>query len=245
MIEIKSEKFNGPLGLLLELIEKEELDITEVSLAKIADQYIERIKNDSNIAPETTADFLVVAAKLLYIKSKALLPYLYPEDDKEVEELEDQLRMYKEFLEAMKRVEEMIGEKRFMYSREFSKKNVLEGIQSFTPPKGIVMADLNRILVEIIKGFKVKEEKLKEKKLEDKISIEDKILELKKIVFDKIKVSFKNILKHSKNKTEMIVNFLAMLELIKQRDIFAEQEEMFGDIMIGKEAGASRTEPLI
>ena len=96
---IKIDKFQGPLGLLLQLIEKEELDITEVSLAKISDQYIDSIKNTKNIDPGETADFLVIAAKLLFIKSKALLPYLYPEEEnEEIEELESQLRMYKEFL---------------------------------------------------------------------------------------------------------------------------------------------------
>lgn len=235
MLNVTTEKFQGPLGLLLELIEKEELDITEVSLAKIADQYIERIRKDQNIAPETTADFLVVAAKLLYIKSKALLPYLYPEEDEEIEELEDQLKMYKEFLEAMKKIEALTAEKNYMFGREFSKKNILDEIRTFSPPKNIDTAILNKILKEIISAYKVKEEKLTEKKLENNVNIDEKIIAIKKLVFEKIKISFNKILQGSKNKTEVIVNFLAMLELIKQRDILAEQDSLFGEITITKE----------
>ena len=104
MLEFKTEKFSGPLALLLSLIEKEELDITEVNLAKIADQYVEYIKRNSNLSVDEMADFLVIAAKLLYAKSKALLPYLYADDeDDDIEDLEKQLKMYQEFVAASKK----------------------------------------------------------------------------------------------------------------------------------------------
>ena len=118
MLNIKINSFEGPLGLLLQLIEKEEMDITQVSLAKIADQYIEYINEADNINPEEMADFLVVATRLLLIKSKALLPFLYPEEEEEIKDLEFQLKMYKEFLEAMKKIEALIGRKRFMFPRK-------------------------------------------------------------------------------------------------------------------------------
>jgi len=234
MLEIKTEKFQGPLALLLELIEKEKLDITEVSLAKIADQYVDYIKKVNNIDPEKTADFLVIAAKLLFIKSKALLPYLYPEEDEEIEELESQLRMYKEFLEAMKKVEELLNGKKFMFAREFNKKSVLSSIGLFFPPKKLDAKSLNKIFKEIISQVKIKEDKLVEEKIEDKIKIEDRISAIRCLVFDKIKLSFNKILAGSKSKTDMVVNFLAMLELIKQRDISADQGELFSEIVINK-----------
>src|SRR3989339_2104859 len=111
-MNFKIDKFEGPLGLLLQLIESQELDITEISLAKIADQYIEYIRGDKGIGPEELADFLVVAAKLLLIKSRALLPFLKGEAEEEIEEFEQQLRMYKEFLAAAKKIEAIIGKKR-------------------------------------------------------------------------------------------------------------------------------------
>ena len=95
-MDFTTEKFSGPLGLLISMIEGEEMDITEIALAKIADDYVNYIRSAENIDPDEMADFLVVAAKLLFIKSKALLPYLYTaEDEAEVDDLEKQLRMYK------------------------------------------------------------------------------------------------------------------------------------------------------
>ena len=73
MIDIKIDQFQGPLSLLLRIIEKEELDITSVSLAKIADEYLEYIQNSQEILPERMADFLLMASKLIYLKSKALI----------------------------------------------------------------------------------------------------------------------------------------------------------------------------
>ena len=231
---IKLDKFQGPLGLLLELIEKEELDITKVSLAKIADQYIDYIKKSKTIDPEKTADFLVIAAKLLFIKSKALLPYLYSEEDEEIEELESQLRMYKEFLEAMKKVEGMFDRKKIMFAREFNKKNILSNIGLFFPPKKLDDKVLNKVFKEIISQIKIKEDKLVEKKIEDKIKIEDRISAIHHLVLAKIKISFNKIFAGSKSKTETIVNFLAMLELIKQRDVSADQDKLFSEIVINK-----------
>ena len=139
MVNFKLEQFNGPLDLLLKLIEKEELDITQISLAKITDQYIEYIKSTSYIKPEDMADFLVMAARLLLIKSKALFPYLqFGEEDEDVEELERQLKMYKEFIEATKKIEVMIGKKKFMFMREFNRKYILNNlVNNFSPPKSL------------------------------------------------------------------------------------------------------------
>ena len=114
MVNFKLEKFEGPLSLLLKLIEQEELDITQVSLANVADQYVNYIRQSDHINPDEVADFLVVAAKLLLIKSRALLPYLYPEEEEDIEELQQQLRMYQEFVKASKGINLMLGKKKFM-----------------------------------------------------------------------------------------------------------------------------------
>lgn len=230
-MNFKIEKFEGPLGLLLQLIEKEELDITEISLANIADQYIGYIKQAEALKPEELADFLVVAAKLLLIKSRALLPFLKGEEEEEIKEFEQQLRMYKEFLEAAKKLEAIIGQKRFSFAREFNRQAFLASARLFSPPKNLTAVDLKSVFGEIIKGVKPAE-LLKEKSLEPTVNIEDKILAIQQILLQKIKISFNNILAGAKNKTEMIVSFLAMLELIKQKDIMVAQTEMFGEIEI-------------
>lgn len=233
MINIKLEKFEGPLALLFQLIEKEEMDITEVSLAKIADQYVNYIRSAGNIGPDEMADFLVVAARLLLIKSKALLPYLYPEEEKEIEELEQQLRMYKEFIEAAKKIEAMLGKKKFMFVREFNRKAVLANINLFSPPKNLKIEDLKSIFEDLL-GRIQPPEKLEEEMLDKKISIEEKILSIQNMLLDRIKTSFNKIIANAKNRTEIIVSFLAMLELIKQRDIMVEQDGLFEEIIINK-----------
>ena len=234
MLDFKTEKFEGPLGLLLQLIEKEELDITEVSLAKIADQYIDYIKKLSVANPDEMADFLVISAKLLYIKSKALLPYLYTEEDEGIEELEQQLKMYKEFLEAMKIIEAIVSKKKFMFAREFDKKAILANLKIFSPPAKLNKEDLAFVFRNLISQIKPEEEVLEEERLERKINIEDKILAIQKTLLDKIKVNFSKFLTKAGSKTEIIVSFLAILELIKQRDVFAEQESLFGEITISE-----------
>lgn len=233
-MDIKVEQFEGPLGLLLQLIEKEEMDITQVSLAKIADQYVEYIKASEKINPEEMADFLVVAARLLLIKSKALLPYLYPEEEEEIEEFEHQLKMYKEFLEAMKKIEKMIGKKKFMFAREFNRKAILNATKVFSPPKKLIKEDLKIVIEELIERIRPVEEELQEERLEKKVKIEDKIRNIHDMITKRIKFSFKNLLENAESKTEVIVSFLAMLELIKQRDIVADQGELFSDITISK-----------
>jgi len=233
MLKIKLDQFEGPLSLLLQLIEKEDMDITEISLAKIADQYVNYIKNLDQINPEEMADFLVVAARLLLIKSKALLPYLYPEEEEEIEELEQQLKMYKEFLEAMKKVEAMIRKKKFMFAREFNKKTILANVNIFSPPKRITPQDLATIFQGIIGSIKP-EAKLEEEKIEYKINIEDKILTIQQMLINRIKISFNKILANTKSKTEIIVSFLAMLELMKQRNIMVRQDGLFNEILISK-----------
>jgi segregation and condensation protein A len=232
-MNFKIDKFEGPLGLLLQLIEREEMDITQISLAKIADQYIEYIKSSKDIGPEELADFLVVAAKLLLIKSRALLPFLKGEAEEEIQEFEHQLKMYKEFLEAAKKIEAIIGKKRFSFAREFNRKAFLASANIFSPPKNLTAVDLQTVFSEIIRNIRPAE-KLEEKNLEQIVNIEDKILAIQEILLEKIKISFNHVLASAKNKTEIIVSFLALLELIKQRDVMVTQGDLFAEIEINK-----------
>ena len=230
---VKIDKFEGPLGLLLQLIEKEEIDITQISLAKIADQYIEYIRNSEHLKPEEMADFLVVAAKLLLIKSRALLPFLKGEAEEEIQEFERQLRMYKEFLEAAKKIEALIGEKRFSFARGFNRRAILASAHLFSPPKRLTAVALREVFNEIITNIQPRE-LLEEQSLEQVVNIEDKILAIQQILINKLKVSFNFVLAAAQNKTEIIVSFLALLELIKQRNIIVAQGEMFGEIEVSR-----------
>lgn len=233
-MKIKIEKFEGPFSLLLKMIEQEEMDITQINLAAIADQYVEYIRNNKNIDPDEMADFLVIAAKLLFIKSKALLPYIYTdEEETDEEDLERQLKMYKEFIEATKKIEKMLGKKKFMFAREFNRKVALAGTGSFSPPKKLVKEDLKEVFYDLLVRIKPAE-KMEEDVIDNIINIEDQIMSIQKQVLEKVRVSFNRILRNAKNKTEVIVSFLAILEMMRQREVMLHQDELFTEIFITK-----------
>lgn len=238
MGQFQSGQFNGPLDLLLSLIEKEELDITEVSLAKIADEYVQYIKNNAAINPEQLADFLVIAAKLLYIKSKALLPYLStPEEDEEAKELEQQLRMYKEFLEASSQIQKRLAKRQFLFMRDYGhgkKRRWLFQDKTFSPPAGLTKEKLQEQFQYLLGRLAVVEEEMQEERIEYKISIEERITHIQQKLLERVRLNFSQLISAAKSKTEVIVNFLAVLELAKQRELTFEQTELFQEIIINK-----------
>jgi len=243
MMDFTTEKFSGPLGLLLNLIESEEMDITEIALAKIADEYVAYIRANQGIDPEELADFLVIAAKLLFIKSKALLPYLYTgEEEEEINDLERQLRMYKEFVAASQKVQELVLANRRLFLPPLSKnRRVQFNLPVFCPPAKISAALLQERFLILLANLekqlaKRQEDDLPEKTLEPKISIDERIASIRQMLLDKIKVNFSKLLAAATTRTEVIVNFLAILELTKQKELFFEQEELFSEIYISQPA---------
>jgi|SRR5680860_1593 len=235
MIEFTQEKFSGPLGLLLSLIESEEMDITEINLAKIADEYVLYIRSLADINPEELADFLVVAAKLLFIKSKALLPYLYADSEEDdSSDLEKQLRMYKEFIEASKQIKTIIESENFLFVPPLVKSRRLSSkLPAFSPPHKVTTPVLHEQFQKILANLaKRAEQKLPEQSLEPKMNIEEKIALIREMLISKIKINFSKLLASAENKTEMIVSFLAVLELAKQRELIFYQDELFSEIHI-------------
>ncbi|MAG28863.1 hypothetical protein CL632_01810 [bacterium] len=228
MYEIKTQNFEGPLSLLLQLIEQEKLDITNVSLAQVADQYLERIENlGDKMSTAELADFLVVASRLLLIKSYVLLPSLRDEDE-QGDSLEQQLKIYKIYYDASKNVRNMIAKNQFSFSRQPIK--LIE--QEFSPPQKLGSNALAKRLLELIAELEKTFTKLPKKKMIKIISITERINQLKSLLESAEKVGFKEFLKSAKNKSEVVVSFLALLELIKQRHLIAEQEQ--GEISIIK-----------
>lgn len=238
-MEVTTEKFSGPFGLLLSLIESEEMDITEIALAKIADEYVAYIRANTGIPPEELADFLVIAAKLLFIKSKALLPYLYSgEEEEEINDLERQLKMYKEFVAASQEIKNLVLSEHRLYLPPLSKnRRVQFNLPVFCPPAKINAALLQERFLILLDNLeqrleKLREEKLPETTLEPKISLDDKILAIKQLLSGKIRINFSRLLASAATRTEVIVSFLAILELAKQKELFFEQDELFSEINI-------------
>lgn len=227
MFAVKLEQFEGPLQLLLELIEAEKLDISQLSMAKVTDGYIRHLQENPDIPPEELADFLVVASKLLFIKSKVLLPFLYPAAEEEAGDLESQLKIYKEYLEAAKMIEKMIGKRRFLYVHEKLPKIEI----GFAPPETFnadKMAEMFRAVIARLEPVV----KVPKAIIEKTVSIHEKIKELQNLLGKAEHVSFRTMLMSAESRTEIIVSFLALLELVKQRSATVNQAKLFDDITI-------------
>lgn len=229
MHQIKIEKFEGPFALLLDLIEQNKLDIAEVSLSEVADQYLAKIEaNRDYIKGEELADFLLVAAKLLFIKSRLLLPELMVSTDNE-DSLEAQLKMYKAYRDAAANIKIIINEKNFTQARRPFK--LVDQVQ-FSPPEKITVDILYQKFRRIMNELEKTIVRLPKATLRKTISLAERIGDLKSLLSKATQFGFRDFLSQAKNKSEVVVSFLALLELIKQKHVFADQPNE--DIIITK-----------
>lgn len=225
--QIKLEQFEGPLDLLLQLIEQEKLDITRVSLSLVADQYLEYIGNRENISLENLSQFLSVASKLILIKSKALLPLLRfsEEEEEEIKDLEHQLAEYKKFKEISLRIGELVDANRICFSRDS-----YVGFESFfCPPENVTAVDIKKSFEKVLGGIPIFE-KLEEDVVREILTLEDKILHLQETLRKKVESTFSEMVSQSRDRVEVVVSFLALLELVKQKVIHVEQDGIFQEI---------------
>ncbi len=228
--KVKLEKFEGPLDLLLQLIESADLDITEISLSQVADQFMKYLAQIENKNLDELADFLVVASRLLLIKSRILLPNLHIENEDEAIELETQLKIYKEYYEASKKIEQILANKKVLFVRE---KIPLDIKTIFNPPKNLDKDKLKKTFLEVIKEIEPVI-KLPKKSMLRAVSIKEKIEQIKNRVLANMNLSFNDLIKESKNRTEVIILFLSVLELVRQRSFVVKQEKKFEEIIIQK-----------
>jgi len=224
---IKIEQFEGPLDLLLQLIEQEKLDITRVSLSLVTDQYLEYIGSRENVSLENLSQFLTVASKLILIKSKALLPLLRfsEEEEEEIRDLEQQLIEYRKFKDVSLKIGDLIDTNRACFSRDG-----YVGFESFfCPPENIEASDLKKVFGKILGSIPILE-KLEEEVVKEILTLEDKIFHLQSWLKEKMESTFSEMVLNSSDKTEVIVSFLALLELVKQKVIHVQQEGVFQEI---------------
>lgn len=229
---VRTSVYEGPLDLLLDLIERAELDITSVSLASVTDQYLAYIKGLEQINPDEISAFLVIAAKLLQIKSEALLPR--PPARAAGEEdvgrsLVDQLKLYKRFKE--------IGG--WLNVRQQA--NLRTFLRVAPPPKIEPKLDLSNLTLERLVAAAI-EAFAKERNKQPlgviiappRITIREKIDLIAKVMKDVERASFRSLLDPGASRLEIVVTFLAMLELVKRYRIHAHQEDLFSDIEINR-----------
>ena len=233
-MRIKLQQFEGPLDLLLGLIEGQKLEITQISLASVTEQFLSYMKGNTNLKPQEMADWLVVAAKLLVIKSKALLPALdlSPEEEQEATSLAWQLYQYKLFKEAAKILGQQDAKRRQGWGRHTA---FVEKI-SFYPDPNVNLGALQQVMRFLAKSLE-EIAKLPRKVLEEVVTISEKIEHLQKIIHEKVVFKLKELMSGAKSKTEIIVTFLALLELVKQKILSVDQEAVFSDILVKRREG--------
>lgn len=231
MKSVKVAQFEGPLDLLLNLIEQRQLDITQIALAEVTEQFLQYIKQLDHINPTVLADYLAIAAKLLVIKSKAILPTLEiePEEEDAAIDLEAKLLLYKQFKEVAKYLKKLDNRRK----QGFSRSQTFEEKISFFPDPNITTQELHSAILTVLSGLK-ELDNLPKAKVKEAISIQEKINHLQSHLSQQVETKLSDLLKSAKNKSEVIITFLALLELIKQKIFVAEQETLFADVVIKK-----------
>ncbi|MDE2001699.1 MAG: segregation/condensation protein A [Patescibacteria group bacterium] len=227
---VKLDMFSGPLEKLLEMIEERQLEITMVSLAQITGDFLEYLKtlDESAKHPSVLADFVVVASRLLLIKSKAILPSLQltEEEETDIRDLEARLRVYKEFKTASELMRRVWDTRKPMYGRELF--SDLPPV--FYPSPNLTVPGLQARLNELLHTLaSLIPEKQAVKRVV--VTLEQKVKELLQRMKEQAQQSFKS-LSDRKPKLEVIMLFLAVLHLLREHLMSADQDGQFTDITL-------------
>ncbi|MCK5060132.1 MAG: segregation/condensation protein A [Candidatus Pacebacteria bacterium] len=235
--QIKTEVFEGPLDLLLSLIEKHKLHINDISLSKVTDDFIKYINTQENFPVEQSSDFILVASTLVLIKSKSLLPTLEltSEEESDIADLEQRLKEYKRIKELSRYVKERFGQ------RILFPKNTTRNIEPvFSPDEKMILPNLLSSIQSALASLP-KIERLAKAVVQKIMSLEEMVGQLTERITIAIKISFREFSKHGnikskEDKVHVIVGFLAMLELVKQGIIRVSQDKLFEDIHMENES---------
>jgi segregation and condensation protein A len=234
--KVKFEVFEGPLDLLLYLIKKEEVDIYEVNLTSLATQFIEYIDTMRMLDLEIAGEFLVMAATLMYIKSRELLPVeqqVQTEGEDEGEdprwELIRQLVEYKKFKDAAAQLQVLEAQQENIFARQPGR---IEFEPANTPAKpDVSIFDLLNAVNAVLQRISAREASSREI-FEDKWTVSEKIEHVMKMISERSQLKFSDLFADAMSRTEVVVTFLALLELIRLKQIICAQSEAFGEIEI-------------
>jgi segregation and condensation protein A len=230
--QVQLPVFEGPLDLLLHLVEREELDITKVALARVTDQYLAYLAELERRQAKELAEFLVVAAKLLLVKSLALLPRpptLTPEAEDVGDELVRQLQAYKRF----KEIASLLHEREKMGLHSYVR---IAPMPRLEPQLDLGNVTLDDILSAVQEALDVVPAPPVGKVVTPvTVTIDQQITRIEKQLTQRHQVHFREFLSEATTRVEVIVTLLAVLELIKQKRARVRQEELFGEILIEEE----------
>jgi segregation and condensation protein A len=223
--------FQGPLDLLLQLIEREELDITKIALAQVTDQYLAHIRQMSRRDPAELSAFLLIAARLLLIKSQVLLPRApaaAPAEEDEGDDLVRQLQEYRRYKEAAQQMKSWLEEGRRGFGR------LAPPPLPVPRPAELEGATLDALLDALQRRIQelTPEQHLHPLTIPRKVTLADRARRIHALLRERPQVHFHEILEEAPGIEEVLVSLWAVLELIKRRWIVVEQEELFGTITI-------------
>ena len=226
-LHLTSQSYEGPFELVLELIEKSKLSINELSLCQITDDYITHVRMSPSFPMDAASDFIGVAATLLVIKSKSLIPDLELTEDEvtDVSEFERRLREYERVRSMMRELSQVFGRAVLLSAGERAPEPY------FSPSKDLTVQNLENALEAIFQAVE-KEVPLSEAKVRNVITIEEMMNALLQRVQQKLTLSFSEFSTGSHERINVIVSFLALLELVKEGAVGAEQHQTFADIRI-------------
>lgn len=229
MAVVKLKQFEGPLDLLLQLIEERQLNITEIALAEVTEQFLAYVKRLDDADPTQLADYLSIAAKLLVIKSRAILPSLEvePEEEDAARDLESRLLLYKQFKEAAKYLRALDLKRQQSFTRQLT----FEERISFFPDPAVDTPALHRAILQVLEGLK-ELDSLPKARIKEAVSIKERIEHLQGHLSQQVETKLSDLLRGAKSKSDAIVTFLALLELIKQKLFVVNQEALFTEITI-------------
>lgn len=237
MFELRLSAFQGPLDLLLRLVEGASLDITTVSLVQVTDQYLSHLHRTPRADPAALVEFIVIGAKLLYLKSCALLPTATPVPPKAAQaqeavgrELTQMLEEYRRFKGAAAALRQMEEQGQQAYPRQAPPPIAL-------PPglKGVTLETLVRIFQEALSRQPPQPEVPALER--EPVTVAEKMAEIGASLERQGRLSFRAVVMACRSRTEVVAAFLAVLELIKAGRALAEQEEPFEDILLVATAG--------
>jgi segregation and condensation protein A len=225
---IKTSQFEGPLELLIELVEKRKLLINEISLAEVTDEYMARVSEMQERSLPNTAQFINLAATLLLIKSKSLLPMLEinEEEESNIEALEERLKRYQLYRQASTDVSDTFGN-----SYQFLSQYVPKREPVFTPDALCNVTTLNETLEQLLRNLPTLP-KRQSVTVRPTITIEEMIERLRQRIANQVTTYFSEIQRAEGEHKNVIVGFLAILELVKQGDVLVAQHARFSDIEI-------------
>ncbi|MBI2631191.1 segregation/condensation protein A [Candidatus Nomurabacteria bacterium] len=239
---IKTPVFEGPFGVLLDLIEKRKLFINDVSLAQVTEDYLKYMKEIGELHPAHISSFVLVASTLLLIKSKSLLPGLELTDEEQgdIKSLEERLRLYELFTRLGGGIRSTFGKKMI-----FAPEERRHGTVIFMPDEQITRESM-MVFVKNVLGAMPKIAPMPEVEVRKVISIEEMIENLTERIQKSLKMNFKDLhgqhgnARTKEEKVMVIVGFLAMLEMVRQGLIEAMQESHGGEIIMSNQVlGAS------